>query len=662
MRTRLLALAIAALAAGCPKDPKESPKPPTNLTVTEAGFDAVFINWVEPGGSVDGYELDANAAGGPWQRLNEELIPRGVTGGYVSVDPSVAELIDLGFRIRSVHQGTRSSWSPITHFLRGIRPPSIVSATATDSSDPFFPIHFPPVTVAWENASLVATELVVERTLGPWPSDLYLPLDVSFGATSFVDTTVTEGTWQYRVRYGKGGVWSSPSLGASATIDLVPPSGLTAVQEDAGIRLAWTNGSTAATQEVYRQDPGASGWGMGLATTLPIGATSWLESAASQWPGVRYQVRAVTTLGGPSAFTNVAVLGSTIVDGPVTMVGTPTRVQCGDSYNGVARTDEGRLHLFGQGFGSCTLCRDLGGSWEAHVLTGGVYPAMPAILADENGNPHAVYYAGYPRWLTTPLVHEWYDGAAWQSEQVLLAPDEGAKFGLGPGNTVHVLVGRLLDESGTTVLNHYARTTTGYVERPIVATTLPKGGVGYSRWGAGMAVGADGTAWIVESYLPQPYTGEWTYVLHRRTPDGTWSEELVPFAGETEATVLGGSGAVAGLVYDSAAMGSSINFRLRTTTGWGAEEVLPVAIEGGTLGKMALSSDGRAAALFSAYPTGTALALRTAEGWQTMTLGAPSAWAAWPHFDADGRITAVVLHSSSTPADISAFVERPPAP
>ena len=651
MCTRVLVPFIALSIVGC----REALQPPSDLTAAESGpFDEILITWVEPSGEVDGYELDGRIAGGSWERLNTDLIPRGVTGDVLTLDPSTPELTTFGFRIRSVKGGARSEWSPEAPYLRGIHPPTALVADTSWTPDGLWRI--PPVSLAWSNNSLVATDLLLERAPASGSgAGTFSPVGgVAFGETSHQDGEVTEGAWQYRVRYGKDGIWSRAAFVTTNVIDIVPPAALVAAKTASGVELGWSNRSTVAEQLVYRIDPSPAG--TVLLTTLPVGASAYLDPFNAPWPATRYGVTGVAP-SGATATTEVA-LGALTLTGPVTLAGSAALAPVAGPYTGIARSDASHFHIAAQL--PAVVYRDTGSGWEQHSLAGAVNFAAPAVLADENGNPHVVYYGGYPDLPDTPLMHERFDGAAWRSEQIVLAPADGATFALTPGGVVHVLV-RRRESSGSYTTVHRVGSAGVWVATDLTATTLPQQGNSiYYEWGRDMGVAADGTAWVVLTYSAPPLPDTW-FVLFRRSAAGIWSEELVPFGSQGTAAVVPGQGQSAGLFYEQVGSGShGTSFRLRSEAGWGPEETAAVPFADMSRGVAALAADGqRVHALFSKYPDGLWLTVRTPDGWQPMQLGSPAPWLSLIGLTADGKITVTVLHESSPPAKISAFVEVP---
>lgn len=107
--------------------------PPADLKAEQGGpFDAVRITWTEPPADVDGYELEGRMADGPWERMHEGLIERGVIGGWIQLDPTIPELTSFAFRIRSALVARRSDWSAEAAYLRGVRAPTALTAALAE--------------------------------------------------------------------------------------------------------------------------------------------------------------------------------------------------------------------------------------------------------------------------------------------------------------------------------------------------------------------------------------------------------------------------------------------------------------------------------------------------------------------------------------------------
>ena len=156
-----------------------------------------------------------------------------------------------------------------------------------------------------------------------------------------------------------------------------------------------------------------------------------------------------------------------------------------------------------------------------------------------------------------------------------------------------------------------------------------------------LAVAIDETDWVAFG-CSVSVPGQTYYVLFHRRLDGTWTEELAPFAGDYPGVLLAaGTG-------ESVALCGSFGFHLRSAAGWGPEETVPYpdirsscTFAGcGSLGTfgIALAPDGERAAVgidspanFPIHPSPTGptggfgvwLSERTAAGWTVVPVGGP---------------------------------------
>lgn len=662
MRARLFAAVVglsASLAFGCGGKGSEALAPPGNLTIAFTGFDVLDVSWTEPSMAVDGYEVEARLDGGPWLPVSDTLVPPGTVGGWIFLEPAVPELVTIGVRVRSARGADRSAWSPEATAFRGVRPPASLTPTTTVTVP--FNLRVPPVHLEWVSESLVATAFELERAPVDGPgAGIFVPV-ATFAAAdrAYDDDDVWEGAWDYQLRAGNGTVWSTWTPARSEAVQIVPPEGLTAVAVAGGVQLAWTNRSRLAEQVVLRIEPDNNG---GALATLPAGSNQYLDAPYTPWPATRYAVSAsivaVGSVPGP-----IAALGPLTLTQPIPLTGT-ARLAPGAML--MALSDGGLLHAALWSFPP-SLQRDTGAGWERHELTSAQSYAMPGVLADEAGRPHTVVYRGYPDMATTALVHEWWDGAAWKEETVVMAPADGATWGLGPGGVLHVLVNRR-ETSGFYTPVHHAVAGGNVISTDLVPTVLPPPPdiYPYGVRAVTMAVAHDGTAWLALSCAAAPLA-DTIWVLMRRGVDGSWSQQLAPSQTPVSisvATVVAGSAENAALIYDRSDLeGSKLRVLQRGAGGWAAEQTVPLPAAGMELHGATLAADGvRLSLLMDVYPGGLWLTSRGAGGWGSALLGGPPPQASWLRLLWDGRTSVVVPHGPEMWAEawVSAYVEPGP--
>jgi hypothetical protein len=495
--------------------------PPTDLQAAQGGtFDEVIVTWTEPSAPVDGYELEGRMSGGSWERIDADLIPRGVYGVVLELVASVPELTAFDFRIRSARGSSRSAWSPEAPYLRGIRPPPGLTATLADG---------PVVDLAWPNASAVADSLLVERadadeygaTTGPWSA-----LPVAFGATAYQDAAPHELVHQaYRVRYGKGGVWSAEAAARAGPVPLYAPVGLVATLVPGGVRLTWENRSLAGTRLALTR------WPFGTPVDLALDATTHLDPVALPWPSTRYRldVSAPAAPGSPASAAWCA-LPAYQVDGPA---GTLDALDPPVPWtNALRRSPDGRFVWLGADAAGPTVVRQGDAGLEVHSLSF-QQPVNPLLALDAAGLPHVVGYT--PGQDQPQLVHEWLGAGGWASEVV--AGDAGGSstmvFAVDGLGRLHLLEN----------LQHCVVTGGACALEPVPQPS------GWATSGyAGLEVGSDGTALVLTTGYDPTAT---PIAVATRAPGGGWSVEIVPVDGglNPEPRLLAGPGADLGLLF-----------------------------------------------------------------------------------------------------------------
>lgn len=120
------------------------------------------------------------------------------------------------------------------------------------------------------------------------------------------------------------------------------------------------------------------------------------------------------------------------------------------------------------------LYRDTGAGWDAHPLAGVSWEASPSVRSDGSGGPHTVYYRGPAGDPSTALVHDWWDGAAWRSEDLAVGLRDGGQAHEAPA-PVEGREGPLAAHADTTGGGDFAPAPTSARHRylPGVATGTP---------------------------------------------------------------------------------------------------------------------------------------------------------------------------------------------
>lgn len=617
-----------------------------------AEFDVLALTWTRPAGA-DGYDLEARAGAEPWGRVLSGM-PRDAIGATVQLRPETPELVQLSFRVRATRGGATSPWTEAA-FLRGIRPPTNVKAVVAKAPDGV--TNAPPVTVTWTNQSSAATALQLERA--PAKSDgspVFSALPAEFAAQAFLDRDPIEATPQtYRIRYGAAGVWSDwAEATLFETVDLIPARDLAVTPlPGGGVKVAWRPRSLRADlQRLARWSfgPGNEDFGTGF-TDLPADASEYVDPIASYFPVLRYQVRTVRTAYFPSTVSSeIAVVAPYTVPGPPSLAASGPFMPRGESF---ARDAAGRIHLATQGSGSqAKVLRARADGWDELPLDGfEMNQGPPRLALDAQGRLHALYVREVPG--TDPpvriLTHARDDGAAWQREDVPLAPpDYGTAYWLGveSDGAVHVAVLRF--PAGAQLrIDSADRDASGWTEG-----TIPPSDLGF-QVSASFASAPDGTAY--QLVVGEDPGSSYECRLRVRMPGAGWgSEESVPGCTARGAWLLPANGGRVAVVHGAPAADAGDDLyvaRRSAEGGFAAPEYMVHRPHSGAELRVAAasSSDGaRAAVILSVLdPTGrleqdTLVVSRVnGAGWDRSVLG-PSTARAWAlGFDVGDKLWAL---------------------
>jgi fibronectin type 3 domain-containing protein len=157
------------------------------------------------------------------------------------------------------------------------------------------------VTVSWQ-ASATATDYNVYRTTTPSDPNSFQPVNggTNVVGTSFVDTTVTNGTtYYYRVTGNNPSGEGQPSNVASATPGVTapnPPTNLAATAGIGKVTLSWTASSGATSYNLYR-GTAANGESTTKLNTAAITTTSYVDTTGTVGTKYYYKATAVNSGG-----------------------------------------------------------------------------------------------------------------------------------------------------------------------------------------------------------------------------------------------------------------------------------------------------------------------------------------------------------------------------
>jgi hypothetical protein len=645
-------LSVLLLCAACdvtlPWRDGSVPDDPRDFHATYVAFDGAYLTWSEQAG-VDGWELEWRVGGGPWEGI------AGYRAGPTVWWAPLADLPELAlctFRIRAVAGARSSGWAQ-TQVLHGIRRPTDVAAQgASGSGGPNGPI-----TVRWTNASAVATDVRVERKLrdvsdGPWSE---IP-GATLAAGSVLDLGVEEGVaYSYRVRVGAGGVWSDPAETWTDAIVMQAPYAISAEMVTTGVRVSWAGHSTAATGTwVWASSDGIL-WG--AATVDLAGAPAeWVHGPLPLWPTMQYRVafHDATYRWASSEWTGVAPFE---LAGPPALAASATALPIATF---VAREASGRFHLVATAAYpdyQAEVQRATATGHESHVLPNARTLVEPGVLLDAAGSPHVVYDRSTAGSAVSEIVHEWWDGAAWDAE-VVRTDDRlrTASFALGSAGALHLLYER---EVVPHALVHVVREGATNIE-----TVLPPEPISsFAQSSYAFAAGPDGTAVVAREGMVIG-GGRDAIVVTTRTPDGIWSDDPVPIGTVyvSSLEVAAGAGGDVAIAYSDGGATDDVWVIRRLGGVWSApEHVLSRPWMGGwDTVALAASADLEKLVLSATANYRTQLFVRGSPGWEGLEIGpsAPHAWVgigsagAWALYRND-------TYTTSGPIAYSLFVEKP---
>jgi hypothetical protein len=487
-----LALSLAVACTGSGARRGSVPDPPRDVTITRGvDFDTFHVAWTPSSFAIDRYELEGSLDATSWEMIADDIPPQAI-GGSFQLDASAPELVDVSIRMRTVRGSQRSAYSNVASTLRGLRPPSGLSADVC---------AWEKICLAWTRGSTAAEAVRVERatyddlsyTFGPY----VVVATIAPDATSYVDPAVLPGiAYQYRVRYvathaGAAVESNAVERTTSARTSVAPPSDVQVSVVDGAPHLTWVNQSAIASAVlVWRADGFTAEYGTTLAT-LAADASSYADTTAA--PGLyQYKVIAVYQPWASGASAPVRALVPAAGFDATTIV-----LPAGQTNQFTARGSSGRWWRASYGPGALLVWSPSDvDRWTEHRVDApmGTLFADPGILLDAAERPHIVYARAIPNGTTSwpsDIVHEWYDGTTWQSEVVAQRTLASTSAGVG--------IAFALAADGTPIIAWLRWTPYGYLE----------------------AAHRVGGAWVVEQLTTDAYSSAYRLVDLRASPDGT---------------------------------------------------------------------------------------------------------------------------------------------
>lgn len=512
----LIAVIVSAVVAGSSCKGSgggaSGPPPPTDVTLAQGvEYDQVVATWTPPAGTIDGYEAQGRlGTAGAWQDLGV-AIPAGAIGGVLQLQPTVPELETISFRIRALRSGAPGPWSAEASLFRGIRWPVWLPITASPQG----------LVLQWTNGSRVATGLRVEReVMGAW----HALATLQASSSTYLDRGpfVAGQPVRYRLVATREAQESNPSEGYSAGFPPTPVSDLTASTEPEGVRLRWS--APPISDQAFAVCRCGIGSAICCSTAtdhpLPASTTEYLDPAP---PGAyAYEVSSRFSspgLADGSAFTE-ALASPT---GTPSLAGHLIRLP-GDAI-GVARDSAGRYGTVHGGSyyppstGQMTVRFTGAGSPPDRDFGSAHGWVSPFVVYDAQDHLHVMLLVPVTGDPAVALVHAWYDGSAWQEEQVVRRPFDSpltVRFTLSAAGTLHAA----WSVAGSGQVEYAGRGAGGWAVEDLVPLLSPLGlpmsltGLAVDGTGiptvlacgsSGCAVARKDAGWVVEGVPSGPY-------------------------------------------------------------------------------------------------------------------------------------------------------------
>jgi uncharacterized protein len=262
------------------------PAAPTDLTASVVSASRIDLAWTD------------NSSGEALFRV-QRRVGDGAFGDHATVGAGVTTFSDTEvvadrvYTYRVTACTDASVCSDFSNQATATTPPlapTALTATATSPSE---------IVLTWTNPNETATGFEIERRDGGSGSFTSIAI-VGANVTNYGDTGLSAGTrYDYRVRACNTGGCSPYSNEATATTPSSPPpaapTDLTAVYEEAGVLLQWTDGASSVTE--YRIERRSGGGAFTLIGTAESGAAAYVDSGAPADSELTYRVRACNASG-----------------------------------------------------------------------------------------------------------------------------------------------------------------------------------------------------------------------------------------------------------------------------------------------------------------------------------------------------------------------------
>jgi len=294
------------------------PAPPGGLSLGGETGSSIQLSWADNSNNETGFEIERSTTS---SESSFTLIHTTGSGTTSYTDTGLEENTRYYYRVRAINAVGPSLYTQIESAFTSLAPTAPTGLLAT-------PVNEATIGLSWSDNTASETGYIIERSAlsGMGFSLIYT---TSANVTSYDDLGLDEGTeYFYRVRATNGVVESEDSNEASATTNLLPPTGMKAsVVNEGMISLTWSDQSNLETGYIIERSE-TSGSGFSEVHTTAANATSYTDSGLADGRKYVYRVRATngqtvssysnesdasTVLAAPSQLSATALDEATII-------------------------------------------------------------------------------------------------------------------------------------------------------------------------------------------------------------------------------------------------------------------------------------------------------------------------------------------------------------
>lgn len=410
--------------AGC-GDGSNGPRAPVLSVNVGSLWDQVYMTWEEDQPEkVASYVVEHRQLPAPFAPATE------IDYAYPHNDCLLTyeqEQTDHEFRLRVNYKDGSHLVSAVVPYHYGVRTPALWLSTASSQpeADGFH--------LVLSAESQVAEQLLLEKRVNtPGAMGAWSELPAVLGDTSFVDPDLSSyldgAVYEYQVSLRAGKEWSGYGEAGSDCAKPLPPTSVSAVAIPGGLRISLTNASTWANRFDIRRNT-ALGESASVDAYFgpppPVGVPVYFDDLGVTPGAYRYALQAEyedVLYGGGWVSPEV---DAWVLSPPPDDWGLKSRLVQVSPGTFAARLPSGD---FAVGFGAFT---DADNPFSYHYyltsdqsllqLPFSALSSPPGVALDVDGHPHSVYLV--PPFPPSPsddsvIVHAWYDGRSWQSEEI----------------------------------------------------------------------------------------------------------------------------------------------------------------------------------------------------------------------------------------------------